>query len=72
MTSVPALRDPAWDDVALPVRGFLRERPRPWAAINAWAEERGLRGDHVRHALAVLDFRGLARWNAKTQTWRAA
>jgi hypothetical protein len=65
---VPPAADPSWESRAPPLLAFLSE-PRTPDEIMVWADEQGKPQDLVRHTLAWLCLRGLARYDIDAKRW---
>lgn len=72
-TKAPPMNDKRWDGWSQPVLAFLGE-PRSWAQLLLWMKEQRMNEFRLRHCLAYLEEKGLARTHghAKGLRWVAS
>jgi hypothetical protein len=59
---IPCVADPIWVRESAPVLAFLSASgPKNWDEINAWAAALRMNGTVLRHCVAWLEEKGLAR-----------
>jgi hypothetical protein len=57
----PPIADPIWEKWSAPLLRFLYAAPRTWPEIHAWREATDFRELHLRHCIAWLEDRHLAK-----------
>jgi hypothetical protein len=66
---VPPAADPRWEGWCKPLFGFLHERPRTWADLNAWRRKERVTAALMQNMLSWLSVRHMADWDG--HVWRS-